>query len=57
VDSTNNTLTKIAAAINTQTTAVRASVINDANGARLAFVSATSGTPATWPSPAACISR
>jgi flagellar hook-associated protein 2 len=45
VDSTNNTLTKIAAAINTQTTAVRASVINDANGARLAFVSAASGAP------------
>lgn len=45
VDSTNNTLTKIAAAINAQTTAVRASVINDANGARLAFVSAASGAP------------
>jgi flagellar hook-associated protein 2 len=45
VDSTNNTLTQIAAAINTQTTAVRASVINDANGARLAFVSAASGAP------------
>jgi len=45
VDSTNNTLTKIAAAINTQTTAVRGSVINDANGARLAFVSAASGAP------------
>ena len=45
VDSTNNTLTKIASAINTQTTAVRASVINDANGARLAFVSAASGAP------------
>jgi len=45
VDSTNNMLTKIAAAINAQTTAVRASVINDANGARLAFVSAASGAP------------
>lgn len=45
VDSTNNTLDKIAAAINTQTTAVRASVINDANGARLAFVSAATGVP------------
>jgi flagellar hook-associated protein 2 len=45
VDSTNNTLTKIAAAVNTQTTAVRASVINDANGARLVFVSAASGAP------------
>jgi flagellar hook-associated protein 2 len=45
VDSTNNTLDKIAAAINTQTTAVRASVINDANGARLAFVSTATGAP------------
>jgi flagellar hook-associated protein 2 len=45
VDSTNNTLAKIAAAINTQSTAVRASVINDANGARLAFISAASGSP------------
>ena len=45
VDSTNNTLDQLAAAINSQTTAVRASVINDANGARLAFVSATTGLP------------
>jgi len=45
VDSTNNTLTKIAAAINQQTSAVQASVINDANGARLAVVSSNSGTP------------
>jgi len=45
VDSTNNTLTKIAAAINSQTTKVQASVINDANGSRLAFVSAASGAP------------
>ena len=45
VDSTNNTLDKIAAAINTQTTAVRASVINDANGARLALVSTATGAP------------
>jgi flagellar hook-associated protein 2 len=45
VDSTNNTLDKLAAAINNQTTAVRASVINDANGARLAFVSAVTGAP------------
>jgi flagellar hook-associated protein 2 len=45
VSSTNNTLDQIAAAINAQTTAVRATVINDANGARLAFVSATTGAP------------
>ncbi len=45
VDSTNNTLDKLAAAINAQTTAVRASIITDANGARLAFVSAASGAP------------
>jgi flagellar hook-associated protein 2 len=45
VNSTNNTLTSIAAAINTQTTVVQASVITDANGARLSFVSATSGAP------------
>jgi flagellar hook-associated protein 2 len=45
VDSTNNTLDQIAAAINTSTTAVQASVINDANGARLAIVSGTSGVP------------
>ncbi len=45
VGSTNNTLDEIAAAINAQTTAVRASVINDANGARLAFVSTATGAP------------
>lgn len=45
VDTTNNTLDQIAAAFNSQTTAVHASVINDANGARLAFVSATTGLP------------
>src|SRR5882762_9113625 len=45
VDSTNNTLSKIAAAINSQTAAVQANVINDANGARLAIVSAASGVP------------
>lgn len=43
--STDNTLTEIAAAINSQTTAVQASVITDANGARLAIVAAASGTP------------
>ena len=45
IDSTNNTLDKLAAAINNQTNQVRASVINDANGARLALVSTTSGAP------------
>ncbi len=43
--STNNTLDQLAAAINSQTSAVQASVINDANGARLALVSTTSGAP------------
>jgi flagellar hook-associated protein 2 len=45
VDSSNNTLDKLAAAINSQTSAVHASVITDANGARLAIVSAASGAP------------
>jgi len=45
VDSTNNTLAQIAAAINKSTNAVQASVITDANGARLAIVSAASGAP------------
>jgi flagellar hook-associated protein 2 len=45
VDSTNNTLAGIAAAINNSTTAVKANVINDSNGARLAIVSTTSGAP------------
>lgn len=45
VDSTNNTLEQLAAAINDKTTAVKANVINDANGARLAIVSGTSGLP------------
>jgi flagellar hook-associated protein 2 len=44
-DSTNNTLAQVAAAINTQTSAVHASVVNDANGARLVVVSAVSGAP------------
>ena len=44
-DSTNNTLAGIAQAINNQTTAVQASVIQDANGARLAIVSTASGAP------------
>jgi flagellar hook-associated protein 2 len=45
IDSTNNTLDQIVAAINSQTSAVQANIINDANGARLAIVSATSGIP------------
>jgi len=43
VDSTNNTLDKLAAAITNQNLGVSASVITDANGARLAIVSNTSG--------------
>jgi len=39
----NGTLDEIAASINNQTSAVRASVINDANGSRLALVSTVSG--------------
>src|SRR5712691_8923033 len=45
VDNTNNTLNGLAAAINGQKAGVTASVINDANGARLALVSNTSGAP------------
>jgi flagellar hook-associated protein 2 len=45
VDSTNNTLDQLVAAINDSTTGVQANVINDANGARLAIVSTTSGVP------------
>ena len=45
IDSTNNTLTGLAAAINNLAAGVRASVISDANGARLALVSETSGAP------------
>jgi len=40
-----NTLDEIAAAINSQTSAVQASVVTDANGARLALVSAQTGAP------------
>lgn len=43
--STDNTLNQLAATINGSTSAVQASVINDANGARLALVSATTGQP------------
>jgi flagellar hook-associated protein 2 len=45
VGSNTNTLDQIAAAINNQTSAVRASIINDANGSRLAIVSTVSGAP------------
>lgn len=45
VNSTNNTLDGLAAAINNQNIGVQASVINDANGARLALVSQTTGAP------------
>lgn len=45
VDSTDKTLDGLAAAINNQNIGVQASVINDANGARLAIVSSTSGAP------------
>ncbi|HSZ18205.1 MAG TPA: flagellar filament capping protein FliD [Candidatus Acidoferrum sp.] len=46
VNSTNNTLTQIAAAINAQTTAVKATVITDANGAHLSLVNTASAAPA-----------
>jgi len=45
VDSTNNTLGDLAATINNQEIGVRASVIQDSNGYRLALVSTTSGAP------------
>jgi flagellar hook-associated protein 2 len=43
VNSTNNTLSGIATAINNETSAVHASVITDANGAHLAIVNAVGG--------------
>ncbi len=43
IDSTNNTLAQLAGTINGMNLGVTASVINDANGARLAIVSNTSG--------------
>jgi flagellar hook-associated protein 2 len=43
VDSTNNTLSGLAAAINGQNLGVTASVVTDASGARLAIVSGTTG--------------
>jgi flagellar hook-associated protein 2 len=45
VDSTNNTLTQLAASINSQNAGVTASVIQDSNGYRLALVSTASGAP------------
>jgi flagellar hook-associated protein 2 len=45
VDSTDNTLSQLAASINNQNAGVTASVIQDANGSRLALVSSTSGLP------------
>ena len=44
VNSTNNTLSQLAASINNQNAGVTASVIQDSNGYRLALVSSTSGT-------------
>jgi flagellar hook-associated protein 2 len=45
VDGTNNTLDGLAQTINNANIGVSASVVNDANGARLAIVSNTSGAP------------
>ena len=45
VNSTDNTLGQLAASINNQNAGVTASVIQDANGSRLALVSSTSGLP------------
>jgi flagellar hook-associated protein 2 len=45
IDSTNNTLAGLAEAINSKGIGVQASVISDANGSRLALVSATTGLP------------
>jgi flagellar hook-associated protein 2 len=45
VDSTNNTLSALAASINSQNIGVNASVIQDSTGSRLALVSASSGAP------------
>src|SRR5690242_8280400 len=43
IDNSNNTLTLLAASINGQNLGITASVVNDANGARLALVSDSSG--------------
>jgi flagellar hook-associated protein 2 len=45
VDSTDNTLSQLAASINNQNAGVTASVIQDANGYRLALVSNSTGAP------------
>jgi flagellar hook-associated protein 2 len=45
IDSTNNTLDGLAQSINSANAGVTASIINDANGSRLAIVSNTSGAP------------
>jgi flagellar hook-associated protein 2 len=45
VNSSNDTLNGIVAAINSQNIGVSASVVNDANGSRLALVSDTTGAP------------
>src|SRR5262249_48064476 len=45
VDSSDNTLNGLAEAINNLNAGVQANVINDANGARLAIVSSTTGAP------------
>jgi flagellar hook-associated protein 2 len=45
VDSTNNTLSQLAATINNQDIGVSASVIQDSNGYRFALVSTASGAP------------
>jgi len=45
VGSANNTLSALAASINSQNAGVSASVIQDANGYRLALVSSATGTP------------
>ncbi len=45
VNSSNNTLNQLASSINSQNAGVNASVIQDANGYRLALVSTTTGAP------------
>jgi flagellar hook-associated protein 2 len=45
VNSSNNTLTGLAASINSQNAGVTANVIQDSNGYRLALVSSTTGAP------------
>ena len=45
IDSSNNTLSKLATSINSQALGVQASVVTDANGSRLVLLSGTSGVP------------